>query len=83
MDFLYIEEETLYFVVVIMGVEYAINLGDSEIDLYKKWLEENNGESPVRRNSEIKITPSIVAAKWFWQKSKFAPTPAVVGSYAA
>lgn len=26
---------------------------------------------------------TIVAAKWFWQKSKFAPTPAVVGSYAA
>lgn len=55
MDFLYLKNEILYFVLVIMGVEYVINLGASEIELYEKWLLENNEKTPIRRFSEYMI----------------------------
>lgn len=55
MDFLYLENKILYFALVIMGVEYVINLGGSEVELYKKWLSENNYNSPIRRFSEYMI----------------------------
>lgn len=50
--FVWIKEGILYFVLVIMGIEYAINLGESETDSYKKWLKENNNITPLRRASE-------------------------------
>lgn len=50
--FVWIKEGVLCFVLVIMGIEYAINLGESETDLYNKWLEENNFNTPLRRPSE-------------------------------
>jgi hypothetical protein len=39
------KEAHYYFVLAIMGIEYAINLGGPGIDSYKKWLEENNNIS--------------------------------------
>lgn len=39
------KEEHYYFVVVIMGIEYAISLGGPGIDSYKDWLKENGGKS--------------------------------------
>lgn len=55
MDFLYIENKILYYALVIMGIEYVINLGENEIDHYENWLKENNGTSPIRRFSEHMI----------------------------
>jgi len=52
LDFLIIEPDMYYFVLVIMGIEYVINCGDPELDLYKHWLLENDNRSPIRRFSE-------------------------------
>lgn len=45
----------LYFVVVIMGIEYVINIAEPEIDGYKNWLDENNQKCPIRRGSEKEL----------------------------
>jgi len=55
LDFIHIDGKILYFILVIMGIEYSINLGGSEIEYYQKWLVENNGDSPIRRFSEYMI----------------------------
>jgi hypothetical protein len=52
MDFLYLEDDVLYFVLVIMGIEYVINLGESEIDMYLEWLKKHNNISPIKRGTE-------------------------------
>lgn len=57
--FLHLENEYLYFVLVIMGIEYVINLGGSELDRYLNWLEMNEGISPIRRDSEYKILKKL------------------------
>lgn len=57
-DLLYTESNELYFVLVIMGIEYVINLGGSDIEGYKKWLKNNNNISPVRRYSEVMLKSS-------------------------
>ena len=55
LDYLIIEPGVYYFVLVIMGVEYVINCGASELDLFNDWLERNNQQSPIRRFSERMI----------------------------
>jgi hypothetical protein len=55
MDILYTEDKVMYFILVIMGIEFAINLAHSETDYYLEWLNKNNNESPVRRYSERMI----------------------------
>lgn len=37
----------LYFIIIIWGMEYAINMGGPQIEGYIKWLEENNSISPL------------------------------------
>lgn len=37
----------IYFIVVLWGIEYAINIGGPEIDGYKKWLADHNNISPL------------------------------------
>lgn len=54
-DFLYIDEKVLYFIIVIFGIEYVINMGASEIEIYEKWLTENDHKSPIRRGTEKMI----------------------------
>lgn len=44
---LYTEENELYVVIIILGMEYTINLGGPEIDGYEKWLKENDFKSPL------------------------------------
>lgn len=51
-EFLYLDCQVMYFVIVIFGIEYVINLGGSELELYFDWLKKNNYISPVRRPSE-------------------------------
>lgn len=55
LDMLYIDNKFMYFVLVIMGIEFAINLGGPEIETYNKWLIDNNGVSPIWRGSEYMI----------------------------
>lgn len=55
MDILYSEDMVMYFVIVIMGIEYAINIAHPETDYYKEWLLKNNNISPIRRYSERMI----------------------------
>ncbi|WP_421825033.1 hypothetical protein [Flagellimonas oceanensis] len=52
LDFLIIEPGIYYFVLVIMGVEYVINCGASELNLFNDWLERNENQSPIRRFTE-------------------------------
>lgn len=51
-DILYTDDRVMYFVMTIMGVEFAINLAVSETDYYKQWLIDNSNESPIRRHTE-------------------------------
>ncbi|WP_017496418.1 hypothetical protein [Flavobacterium sp. WG21] len=53
MEFSYLESKVMYFVLVIFGIEYVINLGRSELDMYYEWLKENKNVSPVRIPSEV------------------------------
>lgn len=43
--FLYPSETMLYLVIAIFGVEYALNLGEPEIESYRSWLTENANKS--------------------------------------
>lgn len=52
MDFLVLDSGIYYFILVIMGVEFVINCGGSELDLYYEWQNDNEGRSPIRRYSE-------------------------------
>ena len=45
--FLYTEHEEMYFVLAILGVEYAINMGGPDIEGYKLWLKEHGNKSPL------------------------------------
>ena len=56
MDILYTEEMVMYFVVVIMGIEFAINLAQSETDYFMSWLKKNNYVSPIKRFTEHMIS---------------------------
>jgi hypothetical protein len=53
-DFLYIDKSLLYFILVIMGIEYVIKMNESEIESYKRWLITNNGITPIKRGKESK-----------------------------
>ena len=44
---LYVPETEYYAVIVIFGIEYAINLGGPDLEGYDRWLKENNNRSPL------------------------------------
>ncbi len=54
LDFLNLDGE-LYYVLVIMGIEYVINIGGNEIAYYQEWLIENKDVSTIQRYSEYMI----------------------------
>ncbi len=49
---LYTETLELYFVLALFGIEYAINMGEADIEGYKKWLSTNHGRSPLYPEGE-------------------------------
>lgn len=51
LDFLYIDNKFMFFILVIMGIEFVINLGGPEIETYIEWITKNNGVSPVREQN--------------------------------
>ena len=46
-DLLYTKGYELYIVLVLFGVEFAMNLGGRILDGYKNWLKENDWKSPL------------------------------------
>lgn len=46
-DLLYTKRQELYAVVVLFGVEFAMNMGDHELGGYQEWLIENGYSSPL------------------------------------
>jgi hypothetical protein len=52
-DLLYTKDKELFFVCAILGIEFAINMGDSSIGRYSAWLEDNDGGS-ILLNNELK-----------------------------
>ena len=45
-----------YFAIVIMGIEFVINVGENEIENYQSWLKRNNYKSPITRNYEQQVS---------------------------
>lgn len=54
-DFIFTKGGELYFVLAIMGIEYAINMGYSSTDSYINWLEENNYKSILDGKEETRM----------------------------
>ena len=46
-DFIFLDHTTLYFVLALFGMEYAINCGEPEVGKYETWLTANGGTSPL------------------------------------
>jgi hypothetical protein len=46
-DLLYTEGRELYIVLILFGVEFALNLGGRSTDGYRRWLEEKDFVSPL------------------------------------
>lgn len=53
-DFLYIENKYLFFICIIMGIEYTINIRESTLELYDEWIKNNKNKSPLERDYQIK-----------------------------
>lgn len=49
-DFISIGEQELYLVLALFGVEYALNLGQRNVDNYRAWIIENPGRSALYPN---------------------------------
>jgi len=45
----------LYFVLVIMGIEYVLHVAEPDISGYYTWLQNNNYKSPIERKDERRI----------------------------
>jgi len=56
-DFLVTTSSEWYFVLVLFGQEFAINLGGPDIDGYRRWLKDNNDESPLYSGKNNGVYP--------------------------
>lgn len=59
-DFLYIDNKYLYFVCIIMGVEYAINMGQRILDQYIEWLRNNDEKSALSDEMQARKTATNI-----------------------
>jgi hypothetical protein len=46
-NFLHTDQGEMYFVLAILGNEYAINMAGPDFEGYTRWLAEHNGASPL------------------------------------
>jgi hypothetical protein len=46
-DILITDANEWYFVLALFGLEFAINIGGPDIDLYVRWLDQHEGVSPL------------------------------------
>lgn len=51
-NFLFTEEGEVYFVAILFGIEYVINLGGPSVDGYIDWLKRHRGISPLYMSEE-------------------------------
>ena len=63
-DFLWTKELECYFVLAIMGIEYAINVGGPSIESYTTWLQENNHQSTLIAKDTIRIESEITKPEY-------------------
>jgi hypothetical protein len=61
-DFLATSWGEWFFVLVIFGLEFAINLGGPDIEGYERWLRENNEVSPLYRADKPSPYPQPTSA---------------------
>jgi hypothetical protein len=45
--FLHTDQGEMYFVMAILGAEYAMNMGGPDVEGYEAWVRENRGRSPL------------------------------------
>lgn len=71
-NFLYSDEGELFYVLVIMGIEFAVSLSSEEISGYRKWLIQNAGRAPLQSQDEIRVksNPKDVNS-WLGKKISF------------
>jgi hypothetical protein len=56
-DFLPTKQGEMYFVVAILGMEYAINVAGPAMEGYALWLAEHGGRSPLYGKEDLQTTP--------------------------
>lgn len=54
-NFFYSDEGELFYVLVIMGIEFAVSLSSEEISGYRKWLVQNAGKAPLQIHDEMRV----------------------------
>lgn len=71
-NFIYSDEGELFYVLVIMGIEFAVSLSSVEISGYRKWLIQNAGEAPLQTDDEMRVrsNPKDVNS-WIGKKISF------------
>lgn len=52
---LYTEDQELYAVIALLGIEYTINMGGPELEGYLKWLEKNKYRSPLYPDQDLPL----------------------------
>lgn len=59
-DFIFLDESSLFFVLALFGMEYAINCGEREVSKYESWLAAHGDVSPLYfgKNKELKGFPT-------------------------
>lgn len=71
-NFFYSDEGELFYVLVIMGIEYVVSLSSEEISGYRKWLIQNAGKAPLQSHEEIKVSSNPRDANsWIGKKIAF------------
>ena len=71
-NFFYSDEGELFYVLIIMGIEFAVSLSFEEISGYQKWLIQNAGKAPLHTHDEIRVrsNPKDVNS-WVGKKISF------------
>jgi hypothetical protein len=54
-NFFYSDEGELFYVLVIMGIEFAVSLSSEEMSGYWIWLIQNAGKAPLQSHDEMRI----------------------------
>ena len=71
-NFFYSDEGELFYVLVIMGIEFALSLSSEKISGYRKWLIQNSGEAPLQNHNEIRVKSNPKDANsWIGKKISF------------
>ncbi len=69
-DFLFLENGEVYFIIVMHGIEYAINMIIPNIEGYRNWLENNSNRSPLYITIEEREKNFLAYAKSMFTKEE-------------